>query len=265
MAVSGLVVVVSAWYGNALYLFIGLTCLAVGVWITPLSVVYILSAVLTACTRTDEFLDLKLHFPGHAVFTNPEIRREVQTFVAAHRLVATKNTFGAENGYIGGGGTAIGNTWRLHLVKVMNAFCRDAEVHFPTLRARLQQHPAVLSCAISVLEPGVKIPMHIGYHKGILRYMVAIDVPANGRGVWLNVNGIVKHWEVGRDFLWDDMYPHAVYNTTTQTRVVLYMDVLRTANMHPFLAAANRALLCFVKASGVADKEVMKTERVAQL
>ena len=260
MAASGLTCLLSAWFGYAWSFCVGVFVLIAGCIITPLSVVYILSALLTACIRTDEFLDLAVHFPGHAVFTSAEIRREVRAFIASHRLVATKDTFNGENAYIGSGSTKDGNTWRIHLVKVMNGFCKDAAIHFPILRACLLQRPEVLSCAVSVLEPGVKIPMHMGYHKGILRYMVAVDVPTDKTGVWLNVNGLVKHWEEGRDFLWDDMYPHAVYNTTNQTRVVLYMDILRTADMHFILAAANRALMGLVKATGIADKEVSKTE-----
>jgi len=265
MAVLSVTCLTTAWLGHALPFFLTLACLMAGFMVTPLSVVYALSAVFTACTRTGEFLDLKLHFPKHAVFTSAGIRREVRAFVATHRLVATKDTFDGENAYIGSGSTHAGSTWRIHLVKVMNSFCKDATTHFPTLCACLLHCPEVLSCAISVLEPGAKIPMHIGYHKGILRYMVAIDVPLDAKGVWLNVNGLVKHWEEGCDFLWDDMYPHAVYNTTTQTRVVLYMDVLRTADVHPVLAVANAALMGLVKATGIADKEVLKTEKVTPI
>jgi len=53
----------------------------------------------------------------------------------------------------------------------------------------------------------VKIPMHVGYYKGLLRYMVGITVPDDRDGVWLTVNGATRHWAEGFDFLWDDTYP----------------------------------------------------------
>ena len=106
--------------------------------------------------------------------------------------------------------------------------------------------------------------MHVGYYKGLLRYMVGITVPDDRDGVWLTVNGATRHWAEGFDFLWDDTYPHAVYNTTNQTRIILYMDVERT--VLPWLGRVlNNFLLTLLKSTGIAEAEISKTETVARL
>ena len=117
-----------------------------------------------------------------------------------------------------------------------------------------------MSCVVSVLEPGTKIPMHVGYYKGIMRYMVAVEVPRDRDGVWLNVNGTRYHWTEGEDVLWDDTYPHAVYNITAERRVVLYMDVVRQVGLPQWAGVLNRAVFRAIQWSGVVAREVAKTE-----
>ena len=82
--------------------------------------------------------------------------------------------------------------------------------------------------------------------------MVSVNVFAYKTSMRLNVNGLIKNWEEGRGFRWDDMY-------MPDARRAVHV-VLRTADMHFILSAANRALMGLVKATGIADKEVSKTE-----
>ena len=255
------VLVRCAYCGSAFWVTALAAFLAYWIIQNPLVCVYGPSAVLTAFLRTEEVLDADTHFPSHLLFTAADIRREVSDFVNVHTLVSTASTFDGENAYIGRGGTGE-NMWRLHLVMVLNTFCNNAAVHFPCLKRALEACPNVISCAISVLQPGVKIPMHVGYYKGILRYMVAVTVPKDRTRAWLNVNGVHINWEEGKGFLWDDMYPHAAYNTTSETRVVLYFDVLRSAGLPSWLSILNRHLMTLVKLTGIANKEIKKTEQV---
>jgi hypothetical protein len=224
----------------------------------PTRVLYAADVPLTLALRTPEFLDADTHFRGHTDFVAAAdaIIAETRAFVDdGGPLVPTGATFGGKNAYIGQ------NTgWRVHLVKVAGRVSLAAQSRLPALVAALAAHPEVVSCVISVLDPGVKIPMHVGYYKGVLRYMLAVEVPTQRDAVWLNVNGTRYHWDQGAGVLWDDTYPHAVYNTTAQRRVVLYMDVARTAGLPSWASALNRAVLWLIHASGIAAREVRKTE-----
>lgn len=234
------------------------------VCVNPIRILYMVSLPLTLCIRTSEFLDLDAYFPMHTLFETDKIREEVKRYVSEHNMTPTHKTFSGENAYIGSGGSTT-SMWRLKVVKVLSSYDSDAHRELPELvRALRTCESQVVSCAISKLEPGVKIPMHVGYYKGVLRYMVGISIPQKRDHVWLNVNGIVKHWSEGEGFIWDDTYPHAVYNNTSETRIVLYMDIART-HMHPLLMRLNSAMLCITKLSGIADAEIRKTEQTQRI
>ena len=97
----------------------------------------------------------------------------------------------------------------------------------PFLCKILDTMPEVSSCALSLLEPKIKIPIHNGYYKGIMRFMLPIKIPKDKKNVFLCNNGIKYHWKEGNPVLWDDTYPHKVYNNTNEIRIVLYMDIER--------------------------------------
>jgi aspartyl/asparaginyl beta-hydroxylase (cupin superfamily) len=76
----------------------------------------------------------------------------------------------------------------------------------------LRKLPEVTSCVVSVLEPGIHIPIHVGYYKGIMRYMIPTHIPKDKDNVFLCVNGIKYSWTEGEGVLWDDTFSHKVYN-----------------------------------------------------
>ena len=71
--------------------------------------------------------------------------------------------------------------------------------------------------------------------------MLPLQVPKDRDNLFLCVNGIKYHWTEGLGVLWDDNYPHKVYNNTNETRIVLYMDVVR-----PFLPSTLHQLNSFL-------------------
>lgn len=226
----------------------------------PIKVLYAASCLLTAWIRTPEFLPLEVHFPSHHLFLSPAVKCEILGFLAGTRLSPMQAQFKGENNYLGGGGGGSDSAqWRFKLLKMLGEYSPVVQLEMPTLFGALQVCPDVVSCAISVLEPGVTVPMHVGYYKGLVRYMLPILVPRDFRGLWLNVNGLQKHWEEGKDFMWDDLYPHAVYNTTSETRVVLFMDI-RRAQLPAWLDRLNSAIIWIVNTSGMAAKEIRSNE-----
>jgi len=94
----------------------------------------------------------------------------------------------------------------------------------------------------------------------LMRYMLPITVPKDRDNIWLNVNGLRYTWTEAEGVLWDDTYPHAVYNRTEEVRIILYMDVLRHKNMPKIAAMINATTVRILKLAGLADDEIKKTE-----
>ena len=66
--------------------------------------------------------------------------------------------------------------------------------------------------------------------------------PKDRKNVFICVNGEKYSWKEGEGVVFDDTYPHKVYNNTDQDRVVLYIDVERS-HMPNYLTLMNKKLL----------------------
>ena len=182
-----------------------------------------MSALITLTTRTPEFLDKDAYFPMNRVFEDPEnfkaLKEEVENILektgGGDSLTMTSDTFSGENKYIGSdirrenGKT---KAWRVINIKAGDEYSAVAHKYFPSLVRILRGCPQIGTCAISVLQDGVHIPIHVGYYKGIMRYMIPVVVPKDRENVFLCVNELKYCWMEGVGVLWDDTYPHKVYN-----------------------------------------------------
>jgi ornithine lipid ester-linked acyl 2-hydroxylase len=236
----------------------------------PSTLLHAPSALLTSSIRTPEFLDLSL-FPHHKLFEKDFslLKEEVSHLLLKTRqgkdLTLTRDTYSGENAYIGSdvkvqNGQTTG--WRVLPIKTGSSFSAHA-THFPTLKRILRRCPDVVACVISVLEPGVTIPIHNGYYKGIMRYMIPTHVPQERDKVFLCVNGKKYHWTEGKSVLWDDNFPHKVYNYSDEIRVVIYMDVIRP--LSGLLNSFNRSMLNIAANSRIVKKEIERTEKQIKL
>ena len=132
----------------------------------------------------------------------------------------------------------------------------------PFLVSILKKLDEVKSCAVSILPSKKIIPIHIGYYKGVMRYQLAIKVPKKG-DCFICVNGIKYNWKTGHGVLFDDTYPHKVYNDSDEDRIVLYMDIERP-NLGS-LKWMNKVFLHLANNSSIAKKEVASTEKLESL
>ena len=69
---------------------------------------------------------------------------------------------------------------------------------------------------------------------------------------------IKYHWKEGKGELWDDTYPHKVYNNTNEIRVVIYMDVKRP--YEGILKYFNDFIINLTVNSNIVKNEIKKTE-----
>jgi beta-hydroxylase len=109
-------------------------------------------------------------------------------------------------------------------------FGRRAEANCrrcPRTAELIARVPGMKTAFFSILAPGVRIPPHRGPWKGFIRYHLGLIVPEPAERCGIMVGGQEAHWREGASLVFDDTYEHHVWNDTTGTRVVLFLDVVR--------------------------------------
>ena len=272
LSTAGLLGITAVVQQNNDYLygaFASFGLLAGRIYKNPIEALYMMSTLITLTTRTPEFLDKDAYFPMNRVFEDPanfealkeEVKNILEKTGGGDSLTMTRETFSGQNKYIGSDiRSENGKTkaWRVINIKAGDEYSGVAQEYFPSLVRILRLVPQIGTCAVSVLQDGVHIPIHVGYYKGIMRYMIPIVVPKDRENVFLCVNELKYCWTEGVGVLWDDTYPHKVYNNTDEIRVVIYMDVVRPLRWG--LNALNRFILRLACNSKIVKDEIKKTE-----
>jgi beta-hydroxylase len=97
----------------------------------------------------------------------------------------------------------------------------------PRTAALMREIPGMTTAMFSILSPRKHILDHRGPYKGVLRYHLGLIVPEDAASCRIRVGEDFRHWEEGRSMVFDDTFNHEVWNDTDETRVVLFVDVLR--------------------------------------
>jgi len=97
----------------------------------------------------------------------------------------------------------------------------------PRTAALMRDIPGMTTAMFSILSPRKHILEHRGPYKGVLRYHLGLIVPNDAQACRIRVGDDVRHWEAGGSMVFDDTFNHEVWNDTDETRVVLFVDVLR--------------------------------------
>ena len=116
----------------------------------------------------------------------------------------------------------------------------------PGTAALMEQIPGMKTAMFSILSPRKHILDHRGPYKGVLRYHLGLIVPREAEACRIRVGDDVRHWEEGKSLIFDDTFNHEVWNDTDETRVVLFVDVLR-----PLPAPESKINKLIVKAIGL--------------
>jgi aspartate beta-hydroxylase len=151
-----------------------------------------------------------------------------------------------------------GKDWRLFILKVYGAEVERNMAACPTLADTLNSSPEVLSASLSFLAPRKHIPRHRGPFRGVLRYQLGLSVPVDTEGrpaAVLSLNDDEHRIGDGQDLLWDDTYPHEVWNNSDEMRVALLLDVRRRhmpMDMRMLSSALIASVGVFARIRGVA-------------
>ncbi|MDV7211653.1 aspartyl/asparaginyl beta-hydroxylase domain-containing protein [Azotobacter beijerinckii] len=97
----------------------------------------------------------------------------------------------------------------------------------PETTKLVESIPGMFTAFFSILEPGKTIRQHRGPYNGLLRAHLGVIVPKEKEKCRIRVGDQVRHWETGQCMVFDDTYPHQVWNETDERRVVLFLDVQR--------------------------------------
>ena len=97
----------------------------------------------------------------------------------------------------------------------------------PETTRLIEAIPGMETAMFSILSPHKKIPPHGGPYKGVLRFHLGLLVPDPPSACGIRVGGDVRHWAEGKSLVFDDTYEHEAWNDTDETRVVLFLDVVR--------------------------------------
>ena len=97
----------------------------------------------------------------------------------------------------------------------------------PKTAELMRQIPGMTTAMFSILSPRKHILDHRGPYKGVLRYHLGLIVPKDAEQCRIRVGDDIRHWQEGKSLMFDDTFNHEVWNDTDETRVVLFVDVLR--------------------------------------
>jgi aspartate beta-hydroxylase len=217
-----------------------------------MSLLYDLSAntvrrIYDARIDTPPVLDAGLYFPDAARFVASwqPIRDEamalaerMQTIPRFHEIMPAQEEISANDG----------KDWRLCILKIYGTDVEKNMALCPTLGSIVSSSPDVLSASISFLAPRKHIPRHRGPFRGVLRYQLGLSVPVDDEGrpaAVLSLNDHEHRIGDGQHLLWDDTYPHEVWNNSDQMRAALLLDV-RRKHMPVDLRVLSRALIASV-------------------
>jgi beta-hydroxylase len=229
----------------------------------PIKTVYMSSCIISYFTQTSPFLDKNKYFPNSILFKQKwkDFRLELNNLLEQTNngkdIRHTRTSFGNQNAIIGSDADE-NRAWRIYHIRLGKSFTKHGLKNFPILCKTLEKCPEVVACSISIIDEKTYIPMHVGYFKGVIRYMLALKVPKEKDKCFLCVNGQKYVWTEGEDILWDDIYPHRVENNTLENRVVIYMDVKRPLNK--ILSHLRDFTLNLMEGSKTVQDEIKKSE-----
>lgn len=91
----------------------------------------------------------------------------------------------------------------------------------------LEQIPGLLSALYSVTLAGAHIPRHTGPTKAIITAHMGLILPLSRQDCRMEIGDQEVIWEEGQVVVFDDMYPHEVWNDTDEDRVILMLHLKR--------------------------------------
>jgi ornithine lipid ester-linked acyl 2-hydroxylase len=101
-----------------------------------------------------------------------------------------------------------------------------AQAFAPITTKLCRDIPGAWTFGFSIMQPGCLISPHRGYTKDVLR--IHLGLHANG-GSTIRVGDEETGWKEGELLMFDDTQVHSAWNRGATERVILLMDVYKSA------------------------------------
>ncbi|NJL82670.1 MAG: aspartyl/asparaginyl beta-hydroxylase domain-containing protein [Chloroflexaceae bacterium] len=119
------------------------------------------------------------------------------------------------------------NRWKTYFLYAYGVKVPENCQRCPETTRLLALIPGMKTAMFSILSGGKHIPEHRGPYKGVLRYHLALKVPGPAGACRIRVRDEIRPWQEGKSLIFDDSYVHEAWNDSDETRVVLFVDVVR--------------------------------------
>lgn len=97
----------------------------------------------------------------------------------------------------------------------------------PQTAQLLDTIPGLIVAFFSIMDGDTHVPRHRGLTKAWLNCHLPLILPTNSGRCEMQVGEQTVQWREGEWLVFDETYPHEVWNDTGQTRVVLMLQVRR--------------------------------------
>lgn len=221
--------------GFLVFLFIFLVLFAPALLAIPYSL------ILTAFIRNARYVDPQEHFEHASVIKDhwKMIRDEVEQLLKTDIRVPTLDEVDNVQALFA---KRDGIPWRTYFIKAFDNWVPRNCSKVPNTYGLLKNMPEVITAMFSIMEPGKHIPGHRGTFKGILRYHLGLIVPGENSS-FLEVGKERYYWKEGEHVMFDDTYYHEARNTSSEVRVVLFIDIERNNSLPAWLQPINRRVI----------------------
>lgn len=181
--------------------------------------------IVSRCSRVplDPIIDTR-HFPWLRKLETaaPLIEAEAAHLLKHLRGVPPMNEMSPDHRRIAGDGG-----WRSFFLIGYGYRIEANCARCPNTMKALDQVPGLVTALFSILEPGMHVGRHSGVSKGILIAHLGLCVPRDARSCRMDVDGRTISWSEGETFVFDDTFPHEVWNDTDEHRVILLIQFKR--------------------------------------
>ncbi|MCF8710219.1 aspartyl/asparaginyl beta-hydroxylase domain-containing protein [Rhizorhapis sp. SPR117] len=141
---------------------------------------------------------------------------------------------------------ALDDRWRSYFLIGYGERIESNLEQCPITAAALASVPGLNTGFFSVLAPGTHIPRHRGVTKGLLTCHLGLSVPPH-EGLRMELDRRTVRWRDGATLVFDDTWPHEVWNDTDEARIILLIQFERPlrqpgrAIARTFLSAIRRS------------------------
>lgn len=161
------------------------------------------------------------HFPNLQAFVDnwEKIRAEAQGILRHRDDIPAFHQISPDQHKI-----SKGTSWRTFILYGFGVRLEKNCTQAPFTANLLAGVPNLQTAWFSILSPGYHIPAHRGVTKGILRAHLGLIIPREAEKCRIRVGDVVRAWQPGELFVFDDTYEHEVWNETDEERVILLFD-----------------------------------------